>query len=147
MRARGGHCLSSIVGTGNHRKSAPGALFFLRQGGSDRIAGVGRDLWMSSCSCGLLTLSLSDIPPDVELCTQHTSRCKRSQTLVCCRASAFTVVLATSCAALSYVPSSLLVMLVLRSGFVFTHHLSSGLLFVQTLSCVSLRKSPFSSLW
>lgn len=62
MRARGGHCLSSIVGTGNHRKSAPGALFFLRQGGSDRIAGVGRDLWMSSCSCGLLTLSLSDIP-------------------------------------------------------------------------------------
>lgn len=66
---------------------------------------------------------------------------------MCCRASAFTVVLATSCAALSYVPSSLLVMLVLRSGFVFTHHLSSGLLFVQTLSCVSLRKSPFSSLW
>lgn len=63
------------------------------------------------------------------------------------RVSAFTVVLVTSCAALSYIPNSLLVILVLRSGFALTHHLSSDLLFLQTLSCVSLRKSPFSSLW
>lgn len=56
------------------------------------------------------------------------------------------VVLVISLAAFTYITTSLLVIPVLRSVFVFPHHLPSDLLIVQTLGFVSLRKSPFCSL-
>lgn len=115
-------------------------------------------LGLFSCEFLIFSVSLtSGIPPCTELSAQDKAWYEESQTenrgclhehvFMCWDVSTLMAVLVTICSAPTYIPTSLLVLPVLRSIFVFPHKFPSDLRFVQTSVWVSLRKIPVSSLW